>query len=90
MDINDIKDTASEIKETVGKKVGNVLCKAGLHKWKIIQEAKYIDEEAIRLGITCQDARRQCKRCGQIQQLERMCLGLNPPKYIDTWVIIKD
>lgn len=80
----------TDITNAVSTNVGKVLCKSGVHKWAIIQEAKYVDAEAVKLGITCQDARRRCKRCGQVQQLERMCLGLNPPKYIDTWVIIKE
>ena len=57
-----------------------LLCKIGFHSWDYTNTSEY-DE----LGITTNPITRECYYCSYTQELEKYCLGLNPPEYIIFW-----
>lgn len=63
----------------------NILCLLSFHDWKYTN-AKYDSHLEERLGVPSREAKRICKRCSEKQTRYEHCLGLNPPKYVYTWV----
>lgn len=59
-------------------------CKIGLHNWTVT-DAVYESAEWERISIALKEATRECTCCGKLQIRDRVCLGLNPPEYFDTW-----
>lgn len=65
------------------------LCKMGVHSYKQTQDNTYRNANDEKLGIQKQRARRVCRKCSKVQEMEVHCLGLNPPKYVRTWLNVK-
>jgi len=60
-------------------------CKIGIHKWVYTRNNKFY-EEVPDIMIQEEKAQRVCELCGEIQEQEIHCLGMNPPSYTSTWL----
>lgn len=63
-----------------------LLCRVGIHHWKVIKQETYANKKTALLGITETDRERKCQCCGKEQWLDITCLGLNPPDYSEKWM----
>ena len=69
---------------------GHLLCKIGIHKYKLLNDNLYHDTAFENLKIPYVKARRQCLRCNKLQEQEIHCLGMNPPKYMSIWFDLQE
>lgn len=63
-----------------------IICCLGLHDWKILNDAEYLNAHFENTGVPIKRKCRICTKCGKLQEQEVHCLGLNPPKYIRDWL----
>lgn len=64
--------------------IDQIKCKLGIHSWT----GSYQYSEIQKSFWEFVQSIRVCKHCGKKEELDVHCLGLNPPKYVRTWLPI--
>jgi len=68
-----------------GANLTALLCAFGLHRWVYVKGVE-LDGLSIELGIYKENPKRRCTKCRKVQEQDVHCLGVNPTRYVKTWM----